>query len=162
MNEIKWDLDKLSTGDRSVLKRCAGEMLRDQVKAIEVFYRGLIVFPKKSESQWFACMCMDCLWNSTSQSVKPFEEMLRDLYNNKNTSPSMRKRIVALLDIPWSEDGYLLGKLAGFAHMFRSANNAAKPDFNKLADDLSSWNHPDRFVQRKWIRVICRESDENN
>ena len=162
MSDKKWDLCKLSTGDRSILKRSAGTMLRDQVKAVEVFYRGLETYPKKSESQWFACMCMDCLWNSPSQSVKPFEEMLRDLYNNKSTSPSMKKRIIALLDVPWSDDGYLLGKIACFARMFRSTSNSVKPDFEKLADDLSSWNHPDRYVQRKWIRVICRSSDENN
>ena len=162
MTEKKWDLSKLNTGDRSVLKRNAGTIMRDQVRAIEAFYRGLIVYPRKSEAQWFACMCMDSLWKVSTTEVKPFEKMLSELYNNKSTSPSMKKRIISLLDVPWSEDGFLLRKLNSFARMFRSANGSVKPDFEKLADDLASWNHPDRFVQRKWIHVICRESDENN
>ena len=34
--------------------------------------------------------------------------------------------------------------------------------FDALADDLALWNHPDRPVQRRWIRTICSPGKDGN
>ena len=36
------------------------------------------------------------------------------------------------------------------------------PDFEVLAEDLVYWNHPDRYIQRKWLRTICSNNYQTN
>ncbi len=161
MSEKKWDASRLDSGGRSALKRNAGVMIGDSLRALEAFYQAVpfSLSDREREAQWYACLCMECLWKPEDYPrILPFEEMLRRLYQNKDTSDSIRHRIVSLLDIPWRDDGYLLGKLSSFARMFRSKDAGTMPDFAALADDLARWNHPDHYIQRRWIRVICDTS----
>lgn len=158
MSEKKWDVGRLDSGGVSALRRCAGVMMGNSVQALEAFYRAASYVPRtqEQEGQWFACLCMECLWKSdTAPAVFPFEELLRRLYQNSETSESIKHRVIALLDVPWSRDGYLLGKLSNFARMLRAREGSVMPDFEALADDLARWNHPDHIVQRRWIRTIC-------
>ncbi len=166
MNEGKWDTQRLDSGGHSALKRNAGVMMGSNPRAMEAFYRALNCSPKsrEQEEQWYACLCMECLWKPENHPAKIcFEELLRRMYQSNETSDSVRHRIITMLDIPWSSDGYLLGKISNFARILYSKNNSVIPDFKALADDLANWNHPDKFVQRRWIRTICsRVRDENN
>ena len=164
----KWDVGKLDTGDRTVLRRCAGEMMGGNMTAIEAYYHALNTYPKwDGENEiFFAAMCMECLWRADDvRSRLPMEEMLRQMYNHRDATPSTKKRIISMLDIPWGNDGFLLGKLCSMARRMRADNGGLMPDFEKLADDLRNWNHPDHFVQRRWIKVICatnnKEEEEN-
>ena len=167
MAEMKWDVSRLSTGERSALKRNAGIPMGNSLQALEAFYHAVPIIPKgiQRESQWYACLCMQCLWKPEDHpAVIRYEEILRRLYMNADTSDSIRNRIINMLDQPWSEDGFLLGKLNNFSHMFRSGDASLMPDFDALADDLARWNHPDKPVQRRWIRTICgsiKEETEN-
>ena len=166
MSDKKWSVEKLDSGGRSVLKRSAGTMMGGDVQALEAFYRAVTYLPKNQEqvAQWYACLCMECLWKPEEhpRSVK-MEEMLRRLYQNADTSESIRHRIISLMDVPWSRDGYLIGKLSNFARMMRAKDSSVIPDFDNLADDLARWNHPDRYVQRRWIRTICgADKEEKN
>lgn len=164
MADPKWDTSVLNSGERSALRCKAGIMMGNDMQAIEAFYRAAPKVPREKEEIWFACLCMECLWKSDSHpTVIPFEQMLRTLYQSPDSSASIKHRIISLLDVPWSRDGYLLGKLNNFARIFRSKSINSIPDFSALADDLSRWNHPDRFIQRQWIRTICSQysKDEN-
>ena len=163
MSSRKWDIERLDSGGRSALKRNAGVMMGNNLKALEAFYRAVSYIPKNQnqESQWYACQCMECLWKTDEKPrVIRFEELLRRIYLSSETSESIRHRIVAILDVPWSQDGYLLGKLNNFARILRSKDGSVMPDFEALADDLAIWNHPDRIVQRRWIRTICGSQEE--
>ncbi len=167
MSEAKWDIQRLNTGERSALKRNAGLMPGNNLQAMEAFYHALQGTPKgrDQENQWFACLCMECLWKPEDHPrQQKMEELLRRLYQGNDTSESHKRRIIALLDVPWGEDGYLLGKIANFVRILRASDVSVMPDFQALSRDLSGWNHPDRYVQRRWIRTICgpinKESEE--
>ena len=133
------------------------------MRAIQAFWQAAGFVPKGREDQWFACICMECLWKADkSRQTAPFEELLRKLYQSSVASDSLKSRIIALLDLPWGPDGYLLGKLSSFARQMRAKDGTLMPDFSKLADDLAGWNHPGRIVQRRWIRTICGQRREEN
>ena len=158
MPDHKWDLSRLSAGERSALKRNAGTMMNAAAAdAIEGFYRALTAKVRQhEEAAWFAALCMQCLWRETDNpQVRSFPEMLRAIYQNPDATESSRKKCTGYLDIIWGNDGFLLGKICSLVRSMRSENAAVMPDFEELADDLSRWNHPDRFIQRKWLRIIC-------
>ncbi len=163
MQEHKWDLSRLSAGERSALKRNAGVMMNSaSMHAIEAFYRALTdhcsVYLEKA---WFAALCMQCLWREEDHpEVKAFPEILRSMYQNPDATDSTRKSCTNYLDIQWADDGFLLGKICGLARKMRAANAGVMPDFEALADDLAQWNHGDHYVQRKWLNTICRTLTE--
>ena len=68
----------------------------------------------------------------------------------------MKKRLVSYIDIPWSDDGFLLNKICRIVRILRSSDGGTRPDFERLADDLAHWNDPDKWVQKRWLRTICR------
>ena len=167
MSDVKWDTGRLDSGGRSALKRDAGVMMGGSTRATEAFYQALNSTPKsrEQEEQWYACLCMECMWKPENHPATiRFEELLRRMYQSSETSDSIKRRIITVLDTPWSSDGYLLGKLSNFARLMYSKNSSVMPDFSALADDLSNWNHPDKYVQRRWIRTICGQAkgDDNN
>ena len=158
MSDAKWDTGKLVNGGRSALKHDVGVIMGSNTRAMEAFFQALNFAPKsrEQEEQWYACLCMECLWKPENHpAILRFEELLRQMYQSIETSSSIKRRIITMLDIPWSSDGYLLGKLSNFARLMYSKSSTVMPDFGALADDLSRWNHPDKYVQRRWIRVIC-------
>lgn len=158
MPDHKWDLARLSAGERSALKRNAGIMMNAAgADAIEGFYRAVTVKANQyEESSWFAALCMQCLWREEDHPrVCSFPELLRAIYQNPEATESSRKKCTSFLDISWAEDGFLLGKICSLVRGMRSGNAALMPDFDELADDLTKWNRPDRYIQRKWLRIIC-------
>lgn len=162
MTEEKWDLSLLDSGGRSALKRNAGIMMGNDMMALEAFWRAAQNVPRGQEKIWYACMCFDCLWRAEDHpEIKPFEEMLRSIYQDRDTSESIQHRIISITDVPWGEDGFLLGKLANFIRMMKAKNAAVKPDFQKLSDDLRYWNASEHKVQRRWIETICRYRKED-
>lgn len=159
----KWNTANLSTGDRSLLRRSAGQMIGSDMRAAEVFYRAVGYCPENSESIWYAAICLECLWREEDHPrIIPFEEILRIYYNDKDTSDSFKRRIVALLDVPWGSDGFMLGKLANLVRTLKSKDSSIMPDFDKLADDLKYWNNDSRSVQRRWLRTIFKMQTEEN
>jgi len=167
MDKPLWDLKRLDSGDRSLLKRSIGRSLGEDLRAAEAFYRALGHVPKSKdqEEQLFFCLCMECLWKTEDNPrVLPFEEMLRRLYYDENSTDSMKRRIISALDIPWSNDGFLQGKMAGFVKKMRNTDGSLMPDFFALAEDLMRWNNSEHSVQRRWIQVVCRtrQNEEEN
>lgn len=163
MSDQKWDAAKLDSGGRSILKRNAGCMMGSNLRALEAFYSVLNQKPKsrEQEEQWYACVCMECLWKADRNPRKvQMEELLHRLYQSSESSESIKHRIIAMLDEPWNEDGYLLGKLCNFARMLRARDETVMPDFEALAEDLYKWNYPEKNVQRRWIRTICGVNKE--
>ena len=165
MPDHKWDLSRLSAGERSALKRNAGVMMNDAgADAIEGFYRSLTAkCSTYSEKAWFAAVCMQCLWREEDHpKIIPFPEMLRRIYQNPEATESSRKKCTAFMDLSWDEDGFLLGKICSLVRIMRAGDSSVMPDFEALAEDLSRWNYPDRYIQRRWLSIICKNDSEQN
>ena len=164
MPESKWDISRLSAGERSALKRNAGTMMHAaSMQSIEGYYRALLArCGSYTESIWFAAMCMQCLWKEEEHPViKPFPEILRLFYQDPEATDSTRKRCTGFMDINWSEDGFLLGKICNLVRKIHSERPDMIPDFEALADDLTQWNHESHYIQRKWLNTICRTAAED-
>lgn len=164
MPDKKWDIERLSPGERSALRRCAGITMGSSVQAIEAFYHALTTYcpSRETEKIWFASLCMECLWRPEDHpSRKPFEEIARRMYQDPKSTESLKRRCTAYLDLTWGDDGFLLGKLCNLVRMMRANNSSIMPDFDKLADDLSHWDRADRSVQRRWLRMICMHDNKN-
>lgn len=148
-------LKSLSTGQRTVLKRCAGIMLTGaDARALAVFYRILPPgVPQWQEPQWFAAACFACLWDTTEAEGRNVEQLLSDLIRMDVLSGSMQHRIEILLDTTWESDGYLLTKLSRMLKMLRQ-KTAEVPNFAALLTDLLYWNNESQSVQRKWAHAV--------
>ena len=114
---------------------------------------------------------MQCLWREEDHPrIRLLPELLRVVYQNPEATESSRKKCTAFMDVSWDDDGFLLGKICSLVRIMRAADSSVMPDFEALADDLSHWNNPDRYVQRKWLSIICKndlgqkenEEEENN
>ena len=163
MSDWTWDLSRLDTGERSALKRAAGmNMSEASIAAQRAFYKACGYCDSWQEEFMFPTMCMDALWRSTDEpTVKPMEECLRDLMaKDQETTESIQHRVDALLETPWDDGGFLAGKLLNLVKILKSKTNL-KPDFQKLAEDLNRWNHPQRYVQRSWLRTLYNLKKEN-
>lgn len=148
-------LDSLPSGDRAALKRAAGSMLSEaDGKAMSAFFHCLPYGIKPyRESQWFAAGCFYCLWDAGSRGI-PLEKILCRM---KNESDSMKRRVAALLDQRWEDDGYLLTKLTRMIKMARQKGYCV--DCAALLDDLLHWNSDFQIVQRKWARTMYQITD---
>ena len=158
-----WDSSCLSAGERCALKRCAGDMT-GSMQAWRAFYHaiGYCTLTTEKERIYFAVLCMECLWKEEELlkaqeqgTIQPFEQILYNIYMDKNTTESRRRKLTDFLDIPWREDGFLLGKLCSWARFIKAQVPGIIPDFQKLAKDLKNWNDPKKSVQKNWVQTIC-------
>lgn len=165
MPDEKWDISRLSAGEKAALKRNAGIMMDfASMEAIEAFYRSLKMHCKPYEEKaWFAALCMECLWREEDHPQRvPFPKLLQSMYQDKDATESTRKKCTNFFDALWAEDGFLLGKISSLVHKMRTENASKMPDFEMLADDLVHWNNHERYIQRKWLNIICKPERELN
>ena len=146
----------LSKGDKTRLKRAVGTRLNEaDSQTLAAFYRCLPSgIPWHQEERWFAVACLQCLWNTQSESCKPLEKVIADLSATEEITESTLHRIEVMMDTPWEADGLLLAKLARIMKLVHQKSNAANIDFPALLEDLIYWNAKDQFVQKKWARTI--------
>lgn len=151
------ELDKLSTGERTALKRSAGTMLAEaDGRAIAAFYRCLPYGVNRQEDCWFAAACFHCLWKPDNRPQVKIEEALRVLVKSDDAdSKGIDNRVAALLDSSWAEDGYLLTKLNRMIRMLKQKDYCI--DCGALLDDLQRWNSDYQTVQRKWVRTMYQK-----
>jgi len=164
MSEDKWDLSRLTTGERCALRRAAGS-LEPNMPAWRAFYLAGGGRAGRHENYWYAAMCMACMWRPEDEErarMLPMEQCLRlYLRENESVTESMKRRMDALLETPWSEDGFLLTKLHSIVRILQRGQTDLRPNFQALADDLRDWNRDDRRVQRRWLRATyVSENDE--
>ena len=162
MVEQKWDLGRLDNGELAALRRAAGTRDADMT-ALRSFYKACGYCDPRVEKYWFPALCMDALWRpSEVPAVMPMEECLRRLLSGESeTTESLQHRIDMLLETPWNEDGFLLGKLLNLVKILKTKTDR-KPDFQALADDLRRWNYPEQPVQRRWLRTLYNAKPEDD
>lgn len=150
-------LETLSSGDRAVLKRNAGNPLAEtRGGAMAVFYRALPFGIRSNEEElWFIVATLRFLNRYKIEAiedgyVKDFGWTLSKL-NKAYDSDSLDIRVRGLLDCRLNEgDGVLAHRLR---QMVKLANSKSIPvDWECLLKELLSWEHPERWVQKKWAR----------
>ena len=149
-------LNGLGTGDRAMLRRAAGEMLKEaDGKAITAFYRCLPYgVPQWQEDRWFAVACISCLWDAEAGNGDLFENTVSRMIREESLSASTQHKMEILLDTAWDEDGYMLTKLVRMIKMIRQKAGRDPIDCPALLDDLIYWNAENQSVQRKWARAM--------
>ena len=165
LEERKWDLEKLTSGEYAALRRAAGSVEMD-VAAWRAFYK-VDHQGDAGANERFTALCMSCLWRLTDD-VTPLsiEECLRNLCwetvdGKYSLREGMAKRVDALLETRWSQDGYFQGKLLNLVKIIRT-DGRYKPKFEQLADDLRKWNYESRTVQRRWLCKIYQNLSEED
>lgn len=145
---------ELTTGQQAALKRSAGKTL-DEVDAfaLQSFFTAVLPQNRYDQEKAFAVACIVCLWKPEERvSPKPFASCLGMLRKSKGgETKGLDSRFRSLIDTDWNDgDGYLAVKLVRLARMLKQSGTGY-PDPESLFKDLKYWNHPDRFVQRRWM-----------
>lgn len=150
INNFFETLGDLSTGDAAVLRRNAGTMLhKADGQSLAVFYRCLpYSVPEYQESRWFAVSCLYCLLKG-KQSTQKIESCFADMIRQHS---SVEKRVFAILDLQWDEEGYFLMKFAAVIRFMVQMGYVF--DCSSLLEDLLVWNSSNKYVQKKWTREM--------
>ena len=101
-------------------------------------------------------------WKESSSTGQNLSTACGSLYIEKDRSPSVEGRFIALLD---ADEGQLTHRLRQMVSLLKDYSI----DFDALLKDLLSWTHPDKFVQIRWAKafyrtefVTDREPETNN
>lgn len=154
-------LKNLKDNDRgafTALKRAAGtNIAQSRQGAIAAFYKILpysLMNSKKEEVYYL----MATLYghNDEYPFAGDFGETLR-IVRNKFDSESMDRRMTGLLDSKFATSKYKIIRGGEFAYKLRQLVKLAKSkdvgiNWLQLLKDLKNWNHPEKFVQKKWAR----------
>ena len=165
MSDNSWQerLRSLSTGERAVMRRCAGKLLQEaDASALSIFYRLLPYgTPEWKHNKYFTAMCCACLWKPEQQhDQRPIEDCLKQFALEQSRKEGFYARIRNLLDTYWDDsDGFMAAKLARILKQIKTVSKPIFPDFEKLAEDLCRWNRDDRLVQRRWAEAVFSLND---
>ncbi|MGD9156605.1 MAG: type I-E CRISPR-associated protein Cse2/CasB [Bacillota bacterium] len=157
-------LESLPIKDKAVLKRNAGNLLAESCGgAMTIFYRVLPygVHPSQEEI-WFAIATLRFLNRylaaSSEADQRDFGWTLQNL-KKAYPSDSFDGRVRGLLDCQRiEEDGALTYRLRQLIKL--ADGKGISVDWEMLLCDLLSWNHPERWVQKKWARTCFNASAE--
>jgi CRISPR type I-E-associated protein CasB/Cse2 len=147
-----WDsLEKITNAERAILKRNLGFNLKNaRGEAIGVFYKIYPFYDSYSDQHeeiFFLVSTLYAFHRNHSKSEESFGKVLMRL----RSSDSFDKKVLALLDSELSpNDSELLHRLSQLIRMADAKGIGV--NFDKLLQDLLSWNHEDRYVQRKWAK----------
>lgn len=157
MNDLFDGVKRLSTGQQASLKRSAGRTLREaDAAALQAFFTAVPPQKPYNREKAFAVVCGICLWKSEQRNnTKPFAECMHILRLQKGTDgcDGLDARFRNLIDTAWNDDdGYMAAKLTRMLKLLKSSEISC-PDPEGLYKDLCNWDHPERFVQRRWMEA---------
>lgn len=152
------NIDKLSSGERAVLKRSCGKMINEaSAEALGAFYKALPYgVSRNKEDRWFFAGALRCMWKPEEHMEISLEKAIADYASRAESSDSYEKRMVHLLDMIWDEDGFMALKVWRTVKLLKQ--NGYVIDMVPLIKDLCFWNSEDRFVQRKWARAYWHDN----
>lgn len=138
-------LCKLDAGDRARLKRNAGCSL-SEARGINTLIYYLLPhnLSPAQEEMYFLVATLYPLADADGKGS--LGKALRQAAGKRNRK-GLDRRIEALLDADESQLPFRLRQTIHYLHSCR-----VKVNWSELLSDLLHWNHPDRFVQRKWAR----------
>lgn len=138
-------LDKLDIGDRARLKRNSGKTLEEAHEVLGLFY-GLLPkgLPQYQEEFYFLVATLFPLNDGGGKG--DLGASLTIARSDKN-SKGLDRRVERLLD---ADTVQLNFRLRQTVHFLKSCR--VKINWPQLLEDLLLWNHPDRFIQKRWAR----------
>ena len=160
-------VNALTTGQQAALRRCAARSVKEaDAAALQAFFSALPPQKAWERERAFTTACIMCLWKPEERvSAEPFAKCLGRLRRLKGEDnwKGLDSRFRGIIDTPWNDDdGYLAVKLVRLAKMLKNSG-AGYPDPESLYKDLKNWEHPDRFVQRRWMeQYLLSEENDNN
>jgi CRISPR system Cascade subunit CasB len=144
-------LGKLSTGERAILKRNAGNRLAEaRGGAMGLFYNR--VFPynarDRDEDWYFLVATLYPLEKDSPHSYLPgsFGGSLRQVRTGENEN-GLNRRMERLLDADEQQLHFFLRQAVHYI-----ASQRGRINWGRLLQDLLNWSHPERWVQRRWAR----------
>lgn len=141
-------LERLSAGDRTALKRSLGVSFAEAGAAARAAY--LTAHPSYApweEEPYFLAACAWCAFQNIGGPERSFAGCLRILAGEHT---GVRRRFLALLDMPWDDSGYFAGKISRLLRMIRQ--KGIQPDMDLLLKDLLGWGQESHFVQINWSK----------
>jgi len=148
------NLNKLDAGGKARLKRSAGKPLDETNHSLGLFYSLL---PHAGVSTWqepkyWLVATLFPLADATSKGS--FGDALQ-LARSAKYKKGLDRRVEALLDSDETQLAYRLGQTVRFLRSHRVPIN-----WQSLLEDLLQWEHPSRFVQKKWAKSYFRLPSE--
>lgn len=138
-------LGKLDAADRARLKRNAGRSL-SEARGINmlIYYLLPCNLSPDQEEMYFLVATLYPLADAGGKGS--LGKALRQAAGKSNRK-GLDRRIEVLLDADESQLPFRLRQTINYLHSCR-----VKVNWAGLLSDLLHWNHPDRFVQRKWAQ----------
>lgn len=141
-------LSQLDAGDRAQLKRNAGNTLAQSRRVHATFFRLLPHgIPRSHEAWYFLVATLYPLAEPSSKGT--LGDSLRHARNNHpEREKGFDRRFEVLLDADADQVPFRMRQI------IRLLNAAEIPvNWNQLLEDLTRWNHPNRYIQEKWARA---------
>ena len=95
-------------------------------------------------------------YSNEERTLVPFEAVLRRLYNNPNTTDSMKSSIESFLSLSITDNGYFQDKFVTLSKKvipYLSANEMF--NFTSLLNDLIKWNDGN-LIRLKWAKALVQ------
>lgn len=156
-------LMELSTGDLAALKRNAGNTIGESRGAAGVFYRILprSVAGRYREEIYFLIATLFGL--NKYAFAGDFGATMRAVKQKTGTENTDRRMAIILDCVFGAVDG---GRPGGGELPYRlrqsvklAAGHEVGVDWVNLLDDLCRWDHPQKFIQKKWARSFFSAVD---
>jgi len=146
-------LHQLDPGQRARLKRNAGNTLDESHNALGLFYKTLLRdanLPEWVEDRYFLVATLFPFEkpNAANKPIPPnFGASLRGVRTEKNKE-GLDNRFERLLDADEQQLPFYLRREVQFI-----TNEGGRINWEQLLRDILGWQHPSRYVQRKWARA---------
>ncbi len=146
-------LADLDAGERARLKRNAGKTLAEaRDTALALFYRLLPPgVPEYQEETYFLVATLYPFAEASTDGN--LGDALRQARAVVGSRQGLDRRVAILLDADAAQLPFRLRQTIQYLAANRVAVNWAQ-----LLEDLLSWNHPDRWVQRNWARAYFADT----
>lgn len=139
-------LGQLDQGQRARLKRNRGKTLGEaRGETLALFYQLLPHgIPEYLHETYFLAATLFPLLPNADQG--DFGESLRQVRTEFNAK-GLDRRMEVLLDADETQLAFRLRQAVHFLQKDRTPVN-----WGQMLEDLTYWNHPSRFVQKRWAR----------
>ena len=148
------NLEKLEAGDRARLKRNAGNLINESNQVLGLFYKLLpFEVPKYQEEKYFMAATLFPLAEGGGSG--DLGSTLRKVRIPGKNEKGLDRRFQNILD---AEKLQLPFRLRQMIHLLHS--NRIKVDWLQMLEDLIHWDHPEKYVQKKWARSYYSKTDK--
>lgn len=155
VDEFVRRLEGLDVGAKARLRRNAGLKLEESRDVFGIFYR-LLPPGVPERNQWAYFLVATLYPIAESGHNGNFGATLRKA-QSENNSAGLDRRVETLLDSDSEQLAFRLRQAVRFAK-----SNRVPVNWRQLLLDLLQWEHPSRYVQRRWAEAYFGETRRTN